>query len=449
MSLHQYIGARYVPRFYENSLGTCEWEGGVIYEPLTIVTWNGNSYTSKKTVTANIGDPSSNPDYWAATGVYNAQVAALSDHVDDLDADLNDLAAEVADNASNYPGKAIFCGDSYGTALYSRWPEFLAQYMGYDAADFYNACVDGASFGSQITGYEGGLNTVLSGMSAGDKLQVKLVVLAGGINDSNQNQATIKTNMGHFIETVNTELPNAIVYIGFCGQSVESSAILNGRGYVQIAHALNTFSQCGEFGAHFIPNLQYVLHDYTLMSADGIHPTQDGGKAIARHIASAVRGCGANVTYFEKIENSDIDTLFDFTSNMDARLDRILVLATDTYGIKALTHYINNDSEILDWAFRLGIFFTSAETVNLGEQIAIGMFNDDLFSGKPGYSIPVRLSIKKSDGTFSESYARLLVSAGRMFLRIDCIGADYSSTGVSVTQMVLNPIATTLPTMCC
>lgn len=84
MAVHQYIGARYVPKFYENSVGTPEWRSGVIYEPLTIVTWNGNSYTSKKTVPADIGDPSNNPTYWAATGLMNAQVAALQDDVDEL-----------------------------------------------------------------------------------------------------------------------------------------------------------------------------------------------------------------------------------------------------------------------------------------------------------------------------------------------------------------------------
>jgi len=69
----QYIGARYVPKFYEGSNGT-EWDENHIYDPLTIVTYLGNSYTSKKSVPAAIGNPMSNPEYWAATGNYNAQV---------------------------------------------------------------------------------------------------------------------------------------------------------------------------------------------------------------------------------------------------------------------------------------------------------------------------------------------------------------------------------------
>ena len=97
MALHQYIGARYVPKFYENSLGTAEWAAGVIYEPLTVVTYNSNSYTSKKTVPASVGDPSSNPDYWVATGVYNSQVADLSNAVDALDARVGAAEGDISD----------------------------------------------------------------------------------------------------------------------------------------------------------------------------------------------------------------------------------------------------------------------------------------------------------------------------------------------------------------
>lgn len=84
MATRQYIGARYVPKFYENSVGTAEWRAGVIYEPLTIVTWNGNSYTSKKTVPAEIGEPGLNPSYWVATGNFNEQLARLTEDVNEI-----------------------------------------------------------------------------------------------------------------------------------------------------------------------------------------------------------------------------------------------------------------------------------------------------------------------------------------------------------------------------
>lgn len=66
----QYIGARYVPIFAD----PIEWSDQRVYEPLTIVTYMGASYTSRKRVPAGIR-PTDNK-YWAMTGNYNAQVEA-------------------------------------------------------------------------------------------------------------------------------------------------------------------------------------------------------------------------------------------------------------------------------------------------------------------------------------------------------------------------------------
>ena len=82
--VRQYIGARYVTKIYENSQdpSSAEWEAGVNYEPLTMVTYNNGSYLSKKEVPAATGDPASNPTYWVQTGFYNGQIASLTSRMD-------------------------------------------------------------------------------------------------------------------------------------------------------------------------------------------------------------------------------------------------------------------------------------------------------------------------------------------------------------------------------
>lgn len=87
--IRQYIGARYVTKIYENSLdsSSAEWESGVIYEPLMLVTYNNGSYLSKKTVPANIGNPSANPTYWVQTGYYNGQITSLQAQIDQINLD--------------------------------------------------------------------------------------------------------------------------------------------------------------------------------------------------------------------------------------------------------------------------------------------------------------------------------------------------------------------------
>lgn len=77
-----YVGMRYVPIF------DGEWDRTKTYEPLTIVSYQGNSYTSRTFIP--VGMDINNTTYWALTGNYNAQVeyyrqetARVSEEVED------------------------------------------------------------------------------------------------------------------------------------------------------------------------------------------------------------------------------------------------------------------------------------------------------------------------------------------------------------------------------
>lgn len=88
--MEEYIGKRVVPRH------DGEWDKSKSYEALVIVldTSTGDSYTSKKAVPAGVA--LSNAEYWARSGVFNAQ---LKETYDDIAAD-ND-ATEKAIKADN------------------------------------------------------------------------------------------------------------------------------------------------------------------------------------------------------------------------------------------------------------------------------------------------------------------------------------------------------------
>ena len=67
----QYTGSRYVPIFGRVGESSCDWDNTGDYEPLTIVLYQGNSYTSRQFVPA--GADITNTDYWVLTGNFNAQ----------------------------------------------------------------------------------------------------------------------------------------------------------------------------------------------------------------------------------------------------------------------------------------------------------------------------------------------------------------------------------------
>lgn len=83
-----YVGARYVPKFAD----PIDWDIERGYESLTIVTYKGESYTSKCPVPPGIDIK--NERYWALTGAYNAQVEEYKNQVKDLSQQVTEFASD-------------------------------------------------------------------------------------------------------------------------------------------------------------------------------------------------------------------------------------------------------------------------------------------------------------------------------------------------------------------
>lgn len=108
----QYIGARYVPIFGRKDEESIEWDNTGEYEPLTIVLYQGNSYTSRQFVP--VGVEITNQEFWAITGNYNAQVeqyrretAAAKATADAAQADIDTLLPKDDFSATNTVKKYI------------------------------------------------------------------------------------------------------------------------------------------------------------------------------------------------------------------------------------------------------------------------------------------------------------------------------------------------------
>ena len=95
--IRQYVGARYVPKFAD----PVAWASGTSYEAMTIVTYNNSSYTSKIPVPATVGDPADNPDYWALTGNYNAQVEQYRQETENCNAQVEQYRQETETVSNN------------------------------------------------------------------------------------------------------------------------------------------------------------------------------------------------------------------------------------------------------------------------------------------------------------------------------------------------------------
>lgn len=137
MSVREYIGARYVPLF----IG--DWDDTKTYEPLSIVQYQGNSYTSRQFVP--VGTAIDNDAFWAETGNYNAQVEQYREEVQALGDDLQELEEKVdagvsdaiqasrAFNVSQLPKGALKQVGSLGSSEYTYQSSY------YDGTYIYSA----------------------------------------------------------------------------------------------------------------------------------------------------------------------------------------------------------------------------------------------------------------------------------------------------------------------
>ena len=95
---YEYTGMRYVPVFADPP----EWSSANSYEPLEIVIHKGNSYTSKTFVP--VGIDISDPQYWALTGNYNAQVEQYRQEVSAMQGQVTAMQGQVTQNKDDIAG---------------------------------------------------------------------------------------------------------------------------------------------------------------------------------------------------------------------------------------------------------------------------------------------------------------------------------------------------------
>lgn len=90
---NQYIGMRYVP------IIDGVWSSSKAYEPLVVVTYNGNSYISKTYVPA--GTLPTNETYWILSANYNAQVEQYRQEVREYEAIVEDFDTDIQQNTTD------------------------------------------------------------------------------------------------------------------------------------------------------------------------------------------------------------------------------------------------------------------------------------------------------------------------------------------------------------
>ena len=348
--VRQYVGARYVPVFAD----PLEWSDQREYEPLTIVAYQGNSYTSMQSVP--VGVDINNTAYWAQTGNYNAQIEAYRREVLAYDgritANANAIAAETqaresevaeamagiaaetqarinGDNAlalridslskqtpvQNENGRnAVFIGDSFmapTTSYPQKLAYFTAQLMGWT---MYNYAYGGSGWVDEAGA---AMNFYHQIQKAAQQISIPVadvdyIVIGGGYNDWNDpTPLTYKQLYSAALQTIKearAQFPNA--------QIIAIPMMFRNHGVDTHMHDLYSAIVAGIAASGVAVKVIKDAYMWQLgfKNVDGVHPTVELYKIMAQYVASKVMGGDVKTSrlYSQTISGGGISTTLNF-----------------------------------------------------------------------------------------------------------------------------------------
>lgn len=351
-----YIGARYVP------LVMGAWSATVNYEPLSIVTFEGNSYTSKTFVPA--GTPVSNETYWAATGNYNAQVELYRQEVLKLEKNVSNLTSTV-NNLNTDMGKLnplsahyLIVGDSYLEWNPPTWGTVAMSSIGIPSSNYtiisksgigiaYPDPLTSMTIQEFITDWVENNPSIYSNISR--------IIIMCGYND--RNQSNLSNKIIELINYLKNTFPNAKYYLGMNGSTTLNPQIADEL----IEVATQYYGNWTANGGTYIPRAGNVLSVSGAVGPDGIHPTQIGQLAMGRYLANyllsgttqylyqssipfTANGGTGTVNISQVYSEGEIFTFIDGALTFDTPLAK----SEKYYDLGTLIAYPQNDAYLLN-----------------------------------------------------------------------------------------------------
>lgn len=265
----QYVGARYVPKV----MGV--WNKALQYEALSIVTYQGNSFTSKIPVPSNIDI--SNGTYWVNTGNYNAQVEAYRTETMQLKTDLNN---ETTNRKNADKDNILWIGDSYSVNYNHKLPNGV-RYM-LNAKNWYEYSKGGAGFAGAWAGlsFNDLIEQAKNELSASQKEMIKYVYIVGGANDSSFPWTQLKDKVVSTVQNARNSFPNAQVCFIFASCAFDTYQDL----FTKTKNMAND---------NYVPCI-FALPYYYLTGAfyntDNLHFTEEATNYIINVISSLLCG---------------------------------------------------------------------------------------------------------------------------------------------------------------
>lgn len=315
MSVRQYVGARYVPRFSPVNGGV--WDNSYSYEALEIVKYGNDYYTSKKPVPTGVAI--SNTEYWVLTGNYNGAIANLDDKIDAVDTkvDAVDDKVDALHNLNMLRGNILFIGDSYITTLATSWADYVGTWLGkVKNTSYFVSAMGGTGFAAIAGGKN--FTSLINEASISEPDKITCVIIQGGANDIYPaNRPNIIDGIASAVSAVKQRFPNASVVIGECEGWIDATYNWVAREDLYVKYA----EGCARNGALFLgaTGTGLKLFRSSYLQSDLKHPSDNGMKDIAIRTLNYLNGVKPHTKYTQAgnyyFKEDGDDVIIEFLSN--------------------------------------------------------------------------------------------------------------------------------------
>lgn len=265
------------------------------YPAWSIVVDNNTGYLSKKPVPAGIAI--TNSEYWDEIAEFTSLIGDLADRVEALEDDVSDIQKRLTRDWSDR--KIIFVGDSYGRGRTyvgqygTSWCDSVVSELAPAAS--YNMSVSSAAFSpdnADTTRFGYQLKTFVDGHTTAECEAITDIIIAGGVNEMfHPNSDLVNTTTIYCAkwtaDFIKQHFPYARVFLGFIGRlPFKQNANFT---YSNVNAAIEKYKKiCTKYSWNYIPNSEYMCHDYRDLTNDAIHFKTQGYIKIGQYIAEAV-----------------------------------------------------------------------------------------------------------------------------------------------------------------
>jgi hypothetical protein len=203
--------------------------------------------------------------------------------------------------ASTVANNVLVIGDSYAEGYtpdgnVKGFPTLMGEYAGWEEdVNFWKQYAGGAGFvnvGSSGKNFKNLITDAFNRMTDVQRLSIKKILIAGGWNDAVSSTTSILTAIKGTVDTAKGLFKNADIYIAMIGWSGNYDK----REQI-VKNVLPAYTRCGRYGAKYITNSEYIMHNYGGLSSDKNHPNAENQELLATYLLDGLTGGSCDVQY--------------------------------------------------------------------------------------------------------------------------------------------------------